>query len=635
MSNRHERQFNYECRRLEQNDLTLTKFEWTNQDDSYDHTPGVPFDDTHCIELGRVLSGNTSLTRLVFRLGPAVATEITPRGSDALAEGIRFCNLNSICITGEIRRNEQIQVILHVIRNSSTIQKLETSFSSFGFVALANFLNPPKNTIQPCSIVELCISSGLSTHGIAELSEILYNNYSIKTLEIDRIPMSDKAIATFIRLWRHDSPLSNLILKGNSISPRGVKMLIRATKERPFLQKLDLSYNSKIGCRGFCMIGKELGNISLVELNLSTCACFWEAKRASMKACRALADGLQRNQTIQNLSWYGNYIGYEGLQMILRATANRKVQLNPYIELWSNRELKTIGEELSNAQLGRLSLAWEHENETDGIERDAAYLALFKGLNENRTLRALSFNNFWFKTREVEMVLAAVGNHPTIKELNAAIVDEGLGTIGNQLATSTLIILKFTLFIAKECVNNGIGGLAQGLANNSFIQELYLSHSSVRFTDALQLMRAVTNHPSLQKVYFDFHQMILWFNEIKLIAEAVLPSIILKEFRVKASSTSYGTESILAKLAKTALMESIANNIYLHHFDFPDLGLNDHINFYLDLNRCGRLHLMANALALAPGLWTPLLGKLASKAGRMYYFLREQPWLISSGRNSS
>jgi hypothetical protein len=632
MSNRHELQFNYECRRLEQNDLTLTKFEWTNQDDSLNHTPGVPFDDTHCIEFGRVLSGNTSLTRLVFRLGPAVATEITPRGSDALAEGFRLCNLNSICITGEISGNEQIQVILHVICNSSTIQKLETSLSSFAFVALSNFLNPPKNTIQPCTIVELCLSPGLSTHGIAELSEVLYKNYSIETLEMSRNPMPDKAIATFIRLWRHDSPLSNLIMRQTSITPRGAKMLIRATAQHPFLQKLDLSYNSAIGCRGLCMIGKELENIRLVELDIDCCLGFVSNTKL-MKACRALADGLQRNQTIQKLSWSHNYFGNEELQTILRATANRKVQLNPCIQVTSHGQLKTIGEELSTAQLGSLSLAWNHEVETDGIELDAAYLALFKGLNENRTLRALSFNNFWFNSREVEMVLAAVGNHPTIKELDTAIVDE-LGTIGNQLATSTLIILNFRLFIANTCVNNGIGGLAQGLANNSFIQELHLFHcTSIRFTDALQLMRAVANHPSLRKVFFNFRDLVLSFTEIKLIAEVVLPSIKLKEFRVKASSTSYGTGSILANLAKSALMESITNNFYLHHFDFPDLGLNNRINFYLDLNQCGRLHLMANALA--PGLWTPVLEKLASKAGLMYYFLREQPWLISSGRNRS
>jgi hypothetical protein len=85
----------------------------------------------------------------------------------------------------------------------------------------------------------------------------------------------------------------------------------------------------------------------------------------------------------------------------------------------------------------------------------------------------------------------------------------------------------------------------------------------------------------------------------------------------------------VAAQARAALLSVVKNNNYhLQNLELLNLELGPEIEFYLDLNRCGRLQFIRGEEngGLAPALWSHLLGKISTKASNMYYFLREQPW---------
>jgi hypothetical protein len=84
----------------------------------------------------------------------------------------------------------------------------------------------------------------------------------------------------------------------------------------------------------------------------------------------------------------------------------------------------------------------------------------------------------------------------------------------------------------------------------------------------------------------------------------------------------------VAAQARAALLSVVKNNYRLKHLVLFNLELGPEIEFYLDLNRCGRLQFIRGEdnWGLAPALWCHFLGKISTKASNMYYFLREQPW---------
>jgi hypothetical protein len=115
-------------------------------------------------------------------------------------------------------------------------------------------------------------------------------------------------------------------------------LLIQAAANYNPFESLSLASNDSIGYDGLVLIGRELGNVQLRELAIGSCIPDDDdpdPANEMFNACRALADGLKANHTIQSLNWHEVDFGPEGLRMLMRATAHRQVLLNIIIDVGS------------------------------------------------------------------------------------------------------------------------------------------------------------------------------------------------------------------------------------------------------------------------------------------------------------
>jgi hypothetical protein len=471
--------------------------------------------------------------------------------------------------------------------------------------------------------------------------------------------MSDDAIDQFVELWKQESPLQELQFEGNGISPTGAQVLIQAVLHHPLLQELQLlDNNNSIGTDGFTIIGQALGNVQLRKLVIDSRDFPYNehdgsAKTEINRTCRAFADGLYANNTIQTLELDdAKLFGAEGLQMLMKATANRQVLLNLTIGVRLGSEVAVIGDELRDAQLGELVLTAPFDYLDDTVY--GAFESLSRGLSRSRTLCSFTFSmHYVLSSNEAELLMLAVGSHPTIRRLHLLTKGRmswgGLQTIGEHLANATsLSALSLNGFLydqdgyyykndgtaADIVINSACQALANGLRTNGCIQELNLFHRGMQFPNALKLVRAATNHPSLQKLSLDLNLSISLVEVGQLVD--VLGTLHLKEFvtSFRCLWSASEEQSERSTQARGALLEGVRNNFVLHELKIPTLGLMDEIEFYLKLNRLGRRGLIQEQ-GISPAHWCDVLTKL--DVAEIFYFFSEQPslmsWLLSSSKN--
>jgi hypothetical protein len=656
-----EQEFEDVCLRLEQNDAKLVRLSWWCRTPFF---PSIPeFDDSHCIRFGRALSKNTNLKQL--ELSFYNLTSDSPRilsrnrfRIGALADGVRLSQLTEIRLYRVCRQLQQL--LFDAIQQSISIQSLILCGSAVDFMALSTLLAPlGKNQTRPCkNIVNLTIyRCHLSDNEMSQLSLILHSNKSITNLTLSGFQISDDAIAHFIELWKPESLLKELRLTRNGISPRGALLLIKTASNHPSLEALSLDRNDSIGYDGLTFIGQELGNVRLLELNIKSCINCGTAMEI-YRACRALADGLQANSTIQKLDWDGNRFGLEGLRMLMKATTNRHVMLKVAIEMESAIQVEVFRDELRDAQLGELLLTNTHSDCFRRYETESpfhgALESLAHGFSNNRTLYAITLAlRYFVPSNEAEQLMRVLGNHPTIQCLHlltkGTMRFDGLQTIGEHLASATTLkALSLNGFYAEDweledddeedeensaaapvdssVANMACLALANGLRDNRYLQELNLYHREMQFPNALELVRAAANHPSLQKLSLDLNLSVSLV-EVRQLAD-VLGLLHLKEFLTDfrcSWSDSEKTSEFFAQ-AHGALLEGVGKNFFLHKLTIPTLDLTEEIGFYMELNRLGRIGLI-HEQGISPARWCDVLSEL--DVPQIFYFFSEQPSLVS------
>ena len=132
--------------------------------------------------------------------------------------------------------------------------------------------------------------------------------------------------------------------------------------------------------------------------------------------------------------------------------------------------------------------------------------------------------------------------------------------------------------------------LYMGVRNSSGIQELQLDCNSFASAEAIIMVRAAANRPSLVKFRMDLRKALNNYDTERVAQE--LPALQLKERCVCAPLQSpTRIQSNAASQARRAVLEGIQNNFHLCQLRV-DLDLDEDIEFYLDLNRSGRLHLL-------------------------------------------
>jgi hypothetical protein len=414
---------------------------------------------------------------------------------------------------------------------------------------------------------------------------------------------------------------------------------MRAAASHRILAKLNLSRNKKIGYRGLRMIGQELDRVSLVELDIVECVGLNTAYRSS--ACVALAEGLRKNASIERMDWqYGNDLDPEGVEMMLRATASRSIPMffGYTIEPW--HELQFIGKGLSHARLTELRLYFDSSLEPMML-RDELLLAFVNGLRLTHTLRKLTMDNFKLTREQTRVLFTALSDHPTLEVLDVDGKDtlgyQGLEIVGNLVASSRLLLISFTSNKAQcdtaitspiAARNQACQVIANGLRSNSTIQRLRLGYNVDMDWDRSQLLlTASANHPSLLELSIDLN-FGLGKDEIIALAQHI-PNLRLNDLCV--NDHHFVRTRIPSKETEEAglvLAESIKNNFYLCELEIPAVYLNRQAKFFLELNIFGRLQLLVRP-GLAPELCCYVLSKLTAKSSHIFYFLKEQPWLMT------
>jgi hypothetical protein len=270
------------------------------------------------------------------------------------------------------------------------------------------------------------------------------------------------------------------------------------------------------------------------------------------------------------------------------------------------------------------------------------FQALAQGLRNNMSLQTLSLDSFCLDAFEVHILMVALRSHPSMEKLMLSGIHPDIGYLGIQRIGEHLpftnlksVVLRthndsFTdVLIAGDAANEACRALAGGLRNSTAIQELRCSYNCFNSSHVLLLVRAVTNHPSMTSLGLCMDVSSIDLGFLKLIADEI-PLLRLTAFDVYniSETTPPNPESKAFFLVRRAFQDGVMNNLHLCQLTLSFLGDDEEIEFYMELNRLGRLRVLEGQ-GLAPVLWCYLLDKLKEEPSQMYYFLRERPWLIS------
>jgi hypothetical protein len=281
-------------------------------------------------------------------------------------------------------------------------------------------------------------------------------------------------------------------------------------------------------------------------------------------------------------------------------------------------DIVAIADELRNAQLGELVLTnirTDFQRYKDEDPFYGAFSELAHGLSNSKTLSAVTLSlNYLMPSHEAEQLMRAVESHPTIQHLHlltqGTMQMDGLQTIGEQLANATTLkSLSLNGFLEDEfeqgpilavdvsVVNGACLALANGVRSNRSLHELNLFHRYLQFPNALEVVRAVANHPSLRKLTLHL-KLSISLIEVGQLA-AVLGTLQLKEFLtdfryLPSSDEEEEEKSEHFMQVRHALLEGVKSNFYLHKLTIPALGLEQEIQYYIEQNRLGR-HLRTTA----------------------------------------
>ncbi len=247
----------------------------------------------------------------------------------------------------------------------------------------------------------------------------------------------------------------------------------------------------------------------------------------------------------------------------------------------------------------------------------------------------------WISLRGAQLLMrTSATTHLNLKKLNLkgnkSIGYAGLALIADKLVSNQLIEIRLGNCVARAATDDAVlkvstlwALMATAIRQNTFIQKLYLSKNGIDSAGVLLLLRSVTNHPSMITLELRLSTR-LDLVTVKLAAQ-LLPTLRLRELYF--SAVQYFASDITPQSKKAynearhALVEGVQNNFYLCELTFPWLGVQDKVDFYLDMNRLGRLNWMQDGQNLSPTLWCCGLDKLNGKMSRLYY---EHPWLMTT-----
>jgi Ran GTPase-activating protein (RanGAP) involved in mRNA processing and transport len=353
-----------------------------------------------------------------------------------------------------------------------------------------------------------------------------------------------------------------------------------------------------ISVEGFQCLARGLScNTSLGTLDLS----FTDVEDSSVTA---LVDGLRTNKTLKCLDLSGNCVlSQSGL-----AAIDRLIGYNVLRELSLDGTEGSVGSSISasglsdNHSLDKLNL----ESSFVHGEGSETFRALWESLGGNMTLRYLNVCN------------------------NTVRLD-GVCATALKLDTMSLETLEMDNNIVTSC---GIAALAQNLQGPCTLKELSLVVCDLDDTGLLKLGEALTTNDTLEVLDvrqngFTHNGASQFFNLLPHM-KGLKAVYGLATLSSDAPTDVVGMALVDGLRENTKLQKIFKNNCRTVDSIFSP-GLAREINFYLELNRNGRMLLRLSGDSEPPsGLWPRVLAKLSSPrdTSLLFYFLQNKPKIV-------
>jgi hypothetical protein len=242
---------------------------------------------------------------------------------------------------------------------------------------------------------------------------------------------------------------------------------------------------------------------------------------------------------------------------------------------------------------------------------DGAIKELASGLKRNSSLCTFKLHDCWLGDAKLAVLIGALESHPSLKELSLwgnQGQKHALVALGKVLASSKCQLeeLDFSHQGANDNGHDGLTGrlgiLAQGLRGNESLARLHLSRCKLRDEDIDDLGQLLATC-KLQELYLENNSITL--SGFVSLTQNIPKS--LKQFRF------YGNDFDQEEAAcHTLTLFEEHPQLWEdgHHWQVSKLPIHQKIQHFKDLNRCGRILLLAhNGRPIPLSVWPLVLAR--------------------------
>jgi Ran GTPase-activating protein (RanGAP) involved in mRNA processing and transport len=551
--------------------------------------------------IGRGFAKNKTLVNLRWH---------TPVGLDFM-EDVLFglldhINLKSIILRTQLTRSSS-QALRSLLHCNETLERFELALyrSDEKFPTMVPVL---AGLAQNTGLKEVLIrseSSETDTIVATAWTDMLQRNESINILDLTHDH------------WDGDSDykLSSAIAEG---------LVNNSTLETLRLPREDRCSSENSMFNGPAWQEMLKNNHSLKSLSFSNCVL-------SVEGFQCLARGLSCNASLETL--------------ILKHTDMEESSVIALVDgLRINKTLKCL--DLSNncaqSQSGRAAIerliGYNVLKELILVETEGSVgvSILASGLSDNHSLENLNLESTFVDAETFRALGESMRGNTTLRHLNVSgngVPLDGVCVTALKLDTMSLVTLEIDFNTVTSC---GIAALAEGLQGPCTLKELNLSGCQLDDTGLLKLGEALTTNDALEVLdvrgsAFTHNGVSQFFDLLPQMKGLEVVYGLLVERDGVTSTEAVGMALADGLRENTKLQKLFHDNDDVTVDSSFSLGLAREINFYLGLNRNGRMLLRLSGGSEPPsGLWPRVLSKLSSPrdTSLLFYFLQNKPKMV-------
>jgi hypothetical protein len=247
--------------------------------------------------------------------------------------------------------------------------------------------------------------------------------------------------------------------------------------------------------------------------------------------------------------------------------------------------LLTIDSETGIKNLELRCIQLEVDVDEDGLEQNAtSYLA--QGLSENKSLTALTIARTTLETHWLTQILEALVDHPTLQELSIEdnhFCEAPLVALGRMLSSPMCRLAYLDLSGQSSFGKLNMDLLVRSIRENTMLQTLDLSNSRLENDDLTKLSILLCKCPNLLDI--DLSENLI--TRLDLPGSMFQPSK-LRQFDMDDNPVVYDpAEEDISCLLR--LVDSHPELGYVGVGVMKSALCSPHVQYLLDLNRCGRV----------------------------------------------